>query len=135
MTLWSFLTGALAVLGAVFFVGSLLPYLVWHFGISLLARTQNLQKKYDAKWAVVTGASSGTPPRAPLGEASLSVRPTRAKQDASAIGNSPNVNVRVEGACLRPGRRRSHSGLAYSTTQQHRDPVAGRTRQSSCSPQ
>lgn len=38
---------------------SLLPYLLWHFAISFLCRSQDLKKRYNASWALVTGASSG----------------------------------------------------------------------------
>ena len=48
-----------AVLAGCFIAASLLPFLVWHFAISILCRDQDLRKKYNASWALVTGASSG----------------------------------------------------------------------------
>lgn len=49
----------MAVVGAITLLASLVPYLLWHFGISLLCRDQDLKKRYNASWALVTGASSG----------------------------------------------------------------------------
>lgn len=47
---------ALGVLAIIF-----LPYLVFHFVVSLLP-PRNLQKAYGAQWGLVTGSSSGAPP-------------------------------------------------------------------------
>lgn len=34
-------------------------YLLHHMVVAFWYKTQNLKKKYDAKWALVTGSSSG----------------------------------------------------------------------------
>lgn len=36
-----------------------LTYLIPHIFVAWFYKTQNLKKKYSAKWALVTGASSG----------------------------------------------------------------------------
>ena len=46
-------------IGCTIVLASLLPYLIWHFTISFLCKDQNLKRRYDATWALVTGASSG----------------------------------------------------------------------------
>lgn len=46
-------------LGAAVLLLSFAPYLLWHFGLSLLCTSQHLGKRYSASWALVTGASSG----------------------------------------------------------------------------
>ena len=51
---------ALAGIGALFLLVSIIPYLFWHLSLSIFCPTQDLKKRYDAKWALVTGASSGT---------------------------------------------------------------------------
>lgn len=37
-----------------------LSYLIPHTFVAWFYKTQNLKKKYNAQWALVTGASSGT---------------------------------------------------------------------------
>lgn len=49
----------LAGFGLAFLILSIIPYLVWHFLLSVFFPTQDLKKRYDAHWALVTGASSG----------------------------------------------------------------------------
>jgi hypothetical protein len=49
----------LAVVGGLMLLTSLLPYILWHYAISFLCKDQDLRKRYDARWALVTGASSG----------------------------------------------------------------------------
>ena len=46
------------IVGAAFLCLSILPYLVWHFYVSFCP-PQNLKRRYNATWALVTGASSG----------------------------------------------------------------------------
>ena len=53
--LWSWLSPVFGLLFAL----SLVTYLVTFVGCQCCRRRQNLRRKYDAKWAVVTGASSG----------------------------------------------------------------------------
>lgn len=46
------------ITGAVFLCLSILPYLVWHYFVSF-SPPQDLKRRYNATWALVTGASSG----------------------------------------------------------------------------
>ena len=51
-TVWHWVSPLFAVLFAI----SLTTYLVTFLGNQVCRRRQNLKKKYDAKWALVTGA-------------------------------------------------------------------------------
>lgn len=50
----------LGCLFVVVFALSWAPYILQHIYCAFFYRTQNLKKKYNAEWALVTGASSGT---------------------------------------------------------------------------
>lgn len=52
----SLLLAAFGVLG----LFSFLQYIVPHLLLCLFCRDQDLVKRYNAKWGLVTGASSGT---------------------------------------------------------------------------
>ena len=54
--LWQLFSFIAPLLLAVIFLG----YFVPHLTICLLYRRRNLKKAYNAEWALVTGASSGT---------------------------------------------------------------------------
>lgn len=41
------------------FLGSFATYIVQHVVCAYFYRTQNLKRRYNAQWAIVTGASSG----------------------------------------------------------------------------
>eukprot|EP00695_Tsukubamonas_globosa_P001431 TRINITY_DN2455_c0_g1_i1.p1 TRINITY_DN2455_c0_g1~~TRINITY_DN2455_c0_g1_i1.p1 ORF type:complete len:149 (+),score=51.98 TRINITY_DN2455_c0_g1_i1:46-492(+) len=49
----------IALLIALAFVGSVATYLIPHILINNFYFAQNLKKKYNARWAVITGSSSG----------------------------------------------------------------------------
>eukprot|EP00892_Ulva_mutabilis_P007026 jgi/Ulvmu1/4696/UM002_0427.1 len=50
---------AFAGAGALFLFLSVIPYLAWHFWLSICCPSQDLKRRYGAQWALVTGASSG----------------------------------------------------------------------------
>ena len=52
MNIWKYLFLAL-------FVPCFLTYIIQHLIVAFFFKTQNLKKRYNAEWALVTGASSG----------------------------------------------------------------------------